>query len=72
MELDQGKGASPLSVENTKESFETKKSSAVSNSKSSGKNAKDGADGAKEDYIHVRARRGQATNSHSLAERVWF
>ena len=24
----------------------------------------------KEDYIHVRARRGQATNSHSLAERV--
>ncbi|XP_077233924.1 transcription factor bHLH74-like isoform X2 [Tasmannia lanceolata] len=28
------------------------------------------ADAAKEDYIHVRARRGQATNSHSLAERV--
>ncbi|KAK9163617.1 hypothetical protein Syun_004519 [Stephania yunnanensis] len=26
--------------------------------------------GGKEDYIHVRARRGQATNSHSLAERV--
>ncbi|XP_039065341.1 transcription factor bHLH49-like isoform X1 [Hibiscus syriacus] len=24
----------------------------------------------KEEYIHVRARRGQATNSHSLAERV--
>ncbi|CBI41042.3 unnamed protein product, partial [Vitis vinifera] len=24
----------------------------------------------KEDYIHVRAKRGQATNSHSLAERV--
>ncbi|OVA01185.1 Myc-type [Macleaya cordata] len=24
----------------------------------------------KEDYVHVRARRGQATNSHSLAERV--
>lgn len=23
-----------------------------------------------EDYIHVRAQRGQATNSHSLAERV--
>lgn len=22
------------------------------------------------DYIHVRARRGQATDSHSLAERV--
>jgi hypothetical protein len=27
------------------------------------------ADGQK-DYIHLRARRGQATNSHSLAERV--
>lgn len=24
----------------------------------------------KENYIHMRARRGQATNSHSLAERV--
>lgn len=24
------------------------------------------------DYIHVRARRGQATDSHSLAERVRF
>ena len=23
------------------------------------------------DYIHVRARRGQATDSHSIAERVW-
>ncbi|KAL6012882.1 hypothetical protein ACLOJK_003371 [Asimina triloba] len=27
-------------------------------------------DSPKEDYIHVRARRGQATNSHSLAERI--
>lgn len=26
----------------------------------------------KQDYIHVRARRGQATDSHSLAERVFF
>lgn len=24
------------------------------------------------DYIHVRARRGQATDSHSLAERVYW
>ncbi|KZV47480.1 hypothetical protein F511_23598 [Dorcoceras hygrometricum] len=29
-----------------------------------------GSDMPKEGYIHVRARRGQATNSHSLAERV--
>lgn len=27
---------------------------------------------APKDYIHVRARRGQATDSHSLAERVRF
>lgn len=27
---------------------------------------------SKQDYIHVRARRGQATDSHSLAERVSF
>jgi hypothetical protein len=26
----------------------------------------------REDYVHVRAKRGQATNSHSLAERVTF
>lgn len=26
----------------------------------------------KQDYIHVRARRGQATDSHSLTERVTF
>ncbi|WVZ09406.1 hypothetical protein V8G54_013936 [Vigna mungo] len=41
--------------------------------KSSGKNVKLGSqasDPPKEEYIHVRARRGQATNSHSLAERV--
>ncbi|CAH9110674.1 unnamed protein product [Cuscuta epithymum] len=28
------------------------------------------SDPSKEEYMHVRARRGQATNSHSLAERV--
>ncbi|XP_062214706.1 transcription factor bHLH74-like isoform X2 [Phragmites australis] len=27
-------------------------------------------DGTKEDYVHVRAKRGQATNNHSLAERL--
>ncbi|KAG5062917.1 hypothetical protein JHK85_004100 [Glycine max] len=40
--------------------------------KACGKNAKLGSqasDPPKEEYIHVRARRGQATNSHSLAER---
>ncbi|KAL3830580.1 hypothetical protein ACJIZ3_019382 [Penstemon smallii] len=45
----------------------------TSTGKSSGKNGKQGSQGSdtpKEDYIHIRARRGQATNSHSLAERV--
>ncbi|KAI7757160.1 hypothetical protein M8C21_004764, partial [Ambrosia artemisiifolia] len=35
-----------------------------------GKQASPSSDAQKEEYIHVRARRGQATNSHSLAERV--
>lgn len=40
--------------------------------KSGGKHGKQGSSASdmKEEYIHVRARRGQATNSHSLAERV--
>ncbi|KAM3275961.1 hypothetical protein ACQJBY_044377 [Aegilops geniculata] len=40
--------------------------------KSKGKGTKEGTkeSSEKEDYIHVRARRGQATNSHSLAERL--
>ncbi|GAB4828997.1 hypothetical protein Ancab_018654 [Ancistrocladus abbreviatus] len=35
-----------------------------------GKQTSEASDLPKEEYIHVRARRGQATNSHSLAERV--
>ncbi|KAK9707105.1 hypothetical protein RND81_07G172900 [Saponaria officinalis] len=38
--------------------------------KSNGKQSSQNSDPPKDDYIHVRARRGQATNSHSLAERV--
>lgn len=44
-----------------------------SSSKSAVKQAKDifpDEDDPKETYIHVRAKRGKATNSHSLAERV--
>lgn len=43
--------------------------------KPGGKHGKQGSQASdlnKEEYIHVRARRGQATNSHSLAERVIF
>lgn len=53
------------------ENSESMKKWEKNSSKPAGKNVKGGADGAKDqDYIHVRARRGQATNSHSLAERV--
>ncbi|XP_077210831.1 basic helix-loop-helix protein 80-like [Tasmannia lanceolata] len=38
--------------------------------KSSRKNQKKACEVTPSDYIHVRARRGQATDSHSLAERV--
>ncbi|PWZ39317.1 Transcription factor bHLH49 [Zea mays] len=38
--------------------------------KSRGKGEKEVPESQKEDYIHIRARRGQATNSHSLAERL--
>ncbi|MCD9639423.1 hypothetical protein HAX54_023938 [Datura stramonium] len=35
-----------------------------------GKNSKENLEVKKSEYIHVRARRGQATDSHSLAERA--
>ncbi|XXG79993.1 hypothetical protein AAC387_Pa09g0954 [Persea americana] len=77
IELDQSKGSPHLSVETLKENVEPKqngeKNAATIAAKTIGKHSKGGcqkSDAPKEDYIHVRARRGQATNSHSLAERV--
>lgn len=82
MELDPVQVGPQFSAEVPKENAETKQnvecsSSTAATGKPNGKIAKGGgggggssADGAKQDYIHVRARRGQATNSHSLAERV--
>ncbi|KAG1327475.1 transcription factor bHLH49 [Cocos nucifera] len=76
MESDQVQtGGLQPSVETTKNNVETKQkpeqnSSTMATIKSNGKQAKDSPDAPKEDYVHVRARRGQATNSHSLAERV--
>ncbi|KAL3654336.1 hypothetical protein CASFOL_004017 [Castilleja foliolosa] len=64
------------SLETGKNNAETKQKgdqNSMSICKNGGKNVKQGSQGSdlpKEDYIHVRARRGQATNSHSLAERV--
>ncbi|KAJ3694756.1 hypothetical protein LUZ60_000133 [Juncus effusus] len=39
-------------------------------SENANNNNNNNSDNNKEDYIHVRARRGQATTSHSLAERL--
>ncbi|WOK95437.1 transcription factor bHLH49-like [Canna indica] len=47
-------------------STDTKKATVKTN----GKQSKEVPEAGKEEYIHVRARHGQATNSHSLAERV--
>ena len=48
---------------------EERKPAAGDAGRSNGKGKGVGAEPPK-DYIHVRARRGQATDSHSLAERV--
>ncbi|XP_019433557.1 PREDICTED: transcription factor bHLH49-like isoform X2 [Lupinus angustifolius] len=73
---DEGNGAPKLLGEGAKDNPESPQKGdqqPTSTTKASGKNAKQGSqasDPPKEEYIHVRARRGQATNSHSLAERV--
>ncbi|KAL5209057.1 hypothetical protein ABZP36_004680 [Zizania latifolia] len=41
-----------------------------SSSKMQSKEGSSDGDGTKEDYVHVQAKQGQATNSHSLAERL--
>ncbi|KAI7750430.1 hypothetical protein M8C21_033754 [Ambrosia artemisiifolia] len=42
----------------------------INSAETSSKEKQKIAEAPKQDYIHVRARRGQATDSHSLAERV--
>ncbi|KAK4373269.1 hypothetical protein RND71_008653 [Anisodus tanguticus] len=76
VELDQTNGAQPPPAEPTKDQTEIQKGEQNLNSaacRPGGKNGKQGSkcmDPPKEEYIHIRARRGQATNSHSLAERL--
>ncbi|CAK8561689.1 unnamed protein product [Lathyrus sativus] len=70
---DNAVGTPELPKETAKESRQKGEQQPNSKAKASGKNAKQGSqasDSANEGYVHVRARRGQATNSHSLAERV--
>ncbi|CAA6670677.1 unnamed protein product [Spirodela intermedia] len=74
-ETDQGRAETQFSGETSQENADGKQRSEPKSSspagKGGGKNSVDGGGEApKEDYIHVRARRGQATNSHSLAERL--
>ncbi|GMI87542.1 CIB1 Like protein 1 [Hibiscus trionum] len=75
-EIDQAKG-SQSPVEAAKDGAEKQQKghqnqSAAMNKTTTklGKQGSQASDPPKEEYIHVRARRGQATNSHSLAERV--
>ncbi|KAL3501565.1 hypothetical protein ACH5RR_036014 [Cinchona calisaya] len=75
--LDQNKGSSQQAAEVANDDTEVLQKGdqipSLITSKPGGKNGKQGpqaSDSPKEEYIHVRARRGQATNSHSLAERV--
>ncbi|KAI4314034.1 hypothetical protein L6164_026977 [Bauhinia variegata] len=73
---DKAKGPHELPSEAAKDNSEGRQKGdqqPTSTTKATGKNAKLGSqasDPPEEEYIHVRARRGQATNSHSLAERV--
>ncbi|OIW16722.1 hypothetical protein TanjilG_14492 [Lupinus angustifolius] len=73
---DKGNGATELAGEGANDNSESPQKGdqqPTSATKASGKNAKEGSEASgppKEEFIHVRARRGQATNSHSLAERV--
>ncbi|KAI9118412.1 hypothetical protein K1719_010744 [Acacia pycnantha] len=72
------KGSSGKSSDGVKEQDDKKPkfdqiTSADLRGKQSGKQAKDNSqngEAPQENFIHVRARRGQATNSHSLAERI--
>ncbi|KAG6474744.1 transcription factor bHLH76-like isoform X1 [Zingiber officinale] len=70
IERDPVQGGRQSSSETTKENIENKQKVEQINSKQIEKNGKDNSEFVKEGYVHVRARRGQATNSHSLAERV--
>ncbi|XP_058744531.1 transcription factor bHLH49-like [Vicia villosa] len=76
-ECDKATGTIELPRETAKDNCKSRRQKGekqpTSTTKDSGKNAKQGSQASylpNEGYVHVRARRGQATNSHSLAERV--
>ena len=68
-----GKSSDGRKEQDEKKTKVEQNTSAPVHSKQSVKQNKDDShsgEAPQEDFIHVRARRGQATNSHSLAERV--
>ncbi|KAK8317491.1 hypothetical protein V6Z11_A13G109400 [Gossypium hirsutum] len=75
-EVDQAKGSqSPVEAakdgaENQQKGDQNQTTMVNKTTAKHGKQGSQASDPPKEEYIHVRARRGQATNSHSLAERV--
>lgn len=62
---DDGNSKRPKQIENCENDEECNKATANEENKTNQKPPE-----PLKDYIHVRARRGQATDSHSLAERV--
>ncbi|WOL19186.1 hypothetical protein Cni_G27983 [Canna indica] len=67
---DQAQRETQISLETTKERTETTQKVKQSSSKHVGRNGNDSSKTPKEDHVHIRARRGQAISSHSLAERL--
>lgn len=70
MEIEQAKGDAETSSEKAEGKKGVEENNTTQNKSDGKNNGKSSADPPNEDYVHVRARRGQATNSHSLAERV--
>uniref|UniRef100_A0A0E0GT93 BHLH domain-containing protein n=1 Tax=Oryza nivara TaxID=4536 RepID=A0A0E0GT93_ORYNI len=66
----QNVGDQQTEVSSQQERISMEEDNQKSCSKMQSKEDSSDGDGTKEDYVHVRAKRGQATNSHSLAERL--
>ena len=67
---DEEKTAASASGDSAEEANGEETGPAAAAGRSKGKGAKEAGEAQKEGYVHVRARSGQATNSHSLAEKV--
>ncbi|KAK7317555.1 hypothetical protein RJT34_01897 [Clitoria ternatea] len=68
--VNEGDGKRVKATGNRNEGGDGKGEGEASSGKPAEQSAKPPPDPPKQDYIHVRARRGQATDSHSLAERA--